>query len=142
MISLNWTLVLQIVNFLVLLIILNKLLFQPILKVMDEREAETEGKEQAARDMEQESDEIEKTYREKLRQAKIEASGKKNEIKALGQEEEGKILSAARQEGDSAISKVRGEIAAEAEAAKEDLLNQAKGMSELIFEKLLGRVPS
>ncbi len=39
MISVNFTLLVQLANFLILLVILNFLLFKPILRVLDEREA-------------------------------------------------------------------------------------------------------
>ena len=142
MINLNWTMVMQIINFLVLMIVLNKLLFQPILNIIDERKAATEGKEADAKNMEQESESIVNKYNEKIKQAKIDATSKKQEIKGLGSKEEEKIISAARQEGEEVVNKIKDEIAKEVESARQNLTEQAKQMSEMIFTKLLGRNPA
>lgn len=142
MISINWTLIIQIINFLVLMIVLNKLLFQPILQVIDERREQTEAKEARARETDRAADEKAKDYAEKIKQAKIEASSKKHEFREAGQKEEEKILSAARAEGEAALAKIQEGIAQEAAAARQQLNEQAQMISEMIFTKLLGRSPS
>ena len=54
MISLDWTLILQFANFLILLIILNKLLYRPLLKVLAERRATIDGSHQKAESLQSE----------------------------------------------------------------------------------------
>ncbi len=142
MISLNWTLVHQIIVFVFLIFILNKLLFQPVLDIIDKRKEETEGKEVKAKKMEKESDDIEANYKDKLKKAKIDATAQKNEIKAIGLKEEEKIIGAARQESDQTVNKIREQISGEAENARQELMSQAQGMSEMIFQRLLGRKAS
>ena len=57
MISLDWTLGLQFVNFFILLIILNKFLYRPLLKVMAERRETVAGSHRRAKSLEAEIEE-------------------------------------------------------------------------------------
>ena len=68
MLQLNSTLFLQIINFLLLMWILNRLLFRPFLKMVEEREAKTLGARTQAGDLTVEAEDLKKnTNRECLR---------------------------------------------------------------------------
>ncbi|MBN2297167.1 MAG: ATP synthase F0 subunit B, partial [Deltaproteobacteria bacterium] len=78
MIELNWTFFVQVLNFLVLMFILNKILYKPILKVLDERDERVVGGQTKAKQLIAESEKIFTSYSDKLQVAKIEALGTKN----------------------------------------------------------------
>ncbi|MGI6386387.1 MAG: ATP synthase F0 subunit B [Desulfomonilia bacterium] len=84
MIELNWTFFVQIFNFLLLMFILNKILYKPILKVLDEREARIAGGQEKAKELLDESQSILKSYNEKLYGAKIDAMTVKNSSPQAG----------------------------------------------------------
>ena len=55
MIELNWTILIQMVNFLILIFVLNKILYKPVLKVLEERDEKIYGGQQKIKDLEEET---------------------------------------------------------------------------------------
>ena len=73
MISLDFSVVYQIILFLVLLVILNKVLFRPYLALLEERERQTAGALHEASELEHEGARLKAEYEEKIAQAQASA---------------------------------------------------------------------
>ncbi len=71
MIELNWTLLLQFANFVVLLLVLNFLFYRPLRRLMQERQQAMEGSYQRARDLEGRISEKMADYQQRLQEAKL-----------------------------------------------------------------------
>jgi F0F1-type ATP synthase membrane subunit b/b' len=69
MIHLDFSIVYQIILFLILWVILNKILFQPYLHLLNERERKTTGAEHDSSDLEHEGARLKAQYEEKIAQA-------------------------------------------------------------------------
>ena len=69
MISLDYSVVYQIVLFLGLSVILNKVLFRPYLNLLEERERKTTGAQHDSTDLEREGARLRAQYEEKIAQA-------------------------------------------------------------------------
>jgi F-type H+-transporting ATPase subunit b len=132
-------LIAQIVGFLVLLYILSKLLYRPLLKVMDERaarikeslEAAESAKEQAAASQEQMQEDIRKAREEgqqMIAQARDVASRFRDEEMAKAREE----ISAER-------AKAEADIQRERDAAIEDLRQEFAGLAISAAERVVER---
>ena len=139
MISLDYTLFLQMVNFLALIFILNLLLYKPILGIIDKRKKRLQDTEEGIRQLQQSVEERMAAYEEKLRLAKLEALEKKNEIIKEGADVAKGLLETARSEIPAMMEQFHGELSREISEAKNILTNQSRRISVDIAEKLLGR---
>ena len=139
MISIDYTLWVQMGNFLLLMLILNLLLYKPILGIIDKRKKQMQDTEEEIKRLNQSVEERMAAYEEKLRQAKIDAVEKKQEIIKEGAERAKSILDAAKGEIPGMMEKFHGEMNREVDEARSTLTNQSKKISVEIAEKLLGR---
>jgi F-type H+-transporting ATPase subunit b len=126
-------------NFILLMLILNLLLYKPILGIIDKRKKQLQDTEEEIKRLNQSVEERMAAYEEKLRQAKIDAVEKKQEIIKEGAERAKSIIDAAKGEIPGMMEKFHGEMNKEVDEARRTLTNQSKRISVEIAEKLLGR---
>jgi F-type H+-transporting ATPase subunit b len=139
MIDINITLLWQLANFLVLLIVLNFILFKPIRQVMLEREqgiSSALGDSKAAQERMQV---ILERYNASLAEAKQKAATTYNTVYQQGLDAQRDMISAERDKATELLDKARKEIAAASAAARTDLKQEAERLSQEITSKLLGR---
>lgn len=139
MIDINVSLLYQLVNFIVLLVALNYILFKPVRQVMQEREqgissAFSDAK--AARDRMQN---LLEQYNASLAEAKQKASATFNEIYQQGIDAQREMVSAERAKAGEMLDTARSDVAAAADAARAELKSEAERLSQEITSKLLGR---
>jgi F-type H+-transporting ATPase subunit b len=154
-----WKLGFQIVNFLILLYLLNRFLFKPVLARLDERGAKIskglEDAEAAARDREQARaereaavDEARKEAQAMIARANKIADDTRNEILAKAREDAEKVTQRAREEiraeKEQAMAELRGQVADLALAAAGKLVrSQMDGQTQRrLVEEFLADVPS
>ncbi len=139
LIAFDWTLVLTVVNFLGLLIILYLLLWEPILKVLDDRAATIASDlEQAARKHE-DAAALKSKYEEMLLGSKQERQALIAEGRREGEAERQRIVEAAKQESEKMIARTKQELEAAVEKARRDLRNEIGILSVELARKILGR---
>jgi F-type H+-transporting ATPase subunit b len=139
LIELNWTFFVQVLNFLVLMFILNKILYKPILKVLDERDERIVGGREKAKELISESDTILSSYNGKLQVAKIEALGTKNTARKEATDQANVIIAEARGKAEGIISQVQQDMAREIERVKKELEPEVGIMAATIAQQILGR---
>jgi F-type H+-transporting ATPase subunit b len=139
MLELNWTLLFQIVAYFILLYLLNKLLFRPVFKVMDERRERTEGTLKDADDIEKGVEKGLAAYKNRIRDETVKAQEARTAIKKEAFEKEKEILEAARKDAQKEISRIRAELEDSKAAAMATLKKEAKELSSNIAEKVLER---
>ncbi len=139
MISLNATLFVQVGLFLIFLFILNRLMIQPIHRIILEREEHLRQKREELVAAQEEIRRLAEDYEAQLRQAERGARESQQTMKkAVGDEARGLMVSA--QEQVAAIqAKVRSEVAEELSKARVALKEQAEALSVNVTEKVLGR---
>ena len=139
MISVNFTLLVQLANFLILLVVLNYLLFKPVLRVLDEREnlvnESTEMKEKLGLLTTESIEE----YEGKLMNAKQEAMGIRTAERAESMAGFRQTVQEARAVGEQELDKARQEIASEADRSRESLKAEAQSLADGIASRLAGR---
>jgi len=138
-ISVDWTLGLQFLNFIILLIILNKLLYRPLMKIINERRATIEGSHAKANELETEIDEKMRRYQQQLDDAKTLATEERNKLKKAAAEEESKILSEAHGKATAQLQIIKEQVAEEADKASIALKKEAQTLAGQIATKVLGR---
>lgn len=139
MISIDYTLWIQMANFLILMFLLNALLYKPILGIMDKRKKQLQDTDEEIKRLNQSVEERMAAYEEKLRQAKMDAVEKKQEIVKEGAEQAKIFIDAAKSEIPGMMEKFHAEMNKEVEEARHILTNQSQKISVEIAEKLLGR---
>jgi F-type H+-transporting ATPase subunit b len=138
-IKVDWTLLIQAVNFFVLLGILQKLVFKPFLKVMDERRGEVEGALGRVRELEERNAAQQAAYEARLEAARSVAQGQREAFRREAAEQETQLLSAAHDEAAARLSTVRQRVANEQEEAAALLRREARTLGEAMASKLAGR---
>lgn len=139
MISLDWTLGLQFVNFFILLIVLNKMLYRPLLKVIAERREAIDGSHARAKDLEAGIEEKMQRYQQQLSEAKKVANDERNKLKKAAGEEEAVLLADAHGKATARLLAIKTKVAEEAADASKTLKNEAETLAGQIATKVLGR---
>jgi F-type H+-transporting ATPase subunit b len=127
------------INFLILLWILNRFILKPILDIMDERRGRIQKDEGEAQGLRDQASGKWEAYQRQLQEAKIEANLEKERIKGEGIEAERKLLEEIRAETAQVVEEARKRISDETSQAREFLRSQAEVLAEDIGEKILGR---
>lgn len=139
MISIDWTLGLQFINFVVLMLALNVILYRPLRRVMQQRKETVDGSYQKAKSLEGAIDEKMAHYQEQLQQAKLKGNQEKNELRSQAHAEEGAILSAARATATDYMDSIKVKVASEADRARQALKAETEALAGQIASKVLGR---
>ncbi|GAM11281.1 ATP synthase subunit b [Geobacter sp. OR-1] len=139
MIELNLSFVFQVINFLLLLLILNIFLFKPIRKVLADRESELTGAREKAAAVDKDVADKMAAYEARLKEIKGKGFEERESLKKEALGEEAKLLEAARAEAGATLSAIKQKVAKEATDARAALQEQAKSLSLEICEKVLGR---
>lgn len=125
--------------FLFVLWFLSRVLFRPILKILQEREEKTEGFLNQADEAGKRAEKTLEQYNEKFRQAKKEALDLKRKLVLEGTEQKEAIFNQAKKEARGFLEEMRGNIAKEAEATRKTLRQQVESLGQIMAEKALGR---
>jgi F-type H+-transporting ATPase subunit b len=138
-ISLDYTILVQMVNFIALMFILNILLYKPILKIIEKRKRQMDESESEIKRMNQTVEQKMAEYEEKVRLAKAEALEQKNAIVKEGSDAAKGIIDAVRGEIPGMMEQFHARINQEVEQARAILHSQSRKISLDIAEKVLGR---
>jgi F-type H+-transporting ATPase subunit b len=138
-ITLDLAFVIQLINFLILLVVLNILLYRPLRRVMAERDNDIKGARSKAADVDREVQERIAEYETRLREVKSGASQERAVLKQEALAEESVILEKARKDAAESIAAIKAKVAQEAAEATRILQEQAHDLSRDICEKVLGR---
>jgi F-type H+-transporting ATPase subunit b len=138
-IELNLAFFVQVVNFGILVLVLNIFLYKPLRKVLADRRQVIDGAREKAIAVDEEVQTKMAQYEARLREAKTEAGGRRAEALKAAQAEETAVLEKARKEAAESLASIRSKVSTEAAAARELLKKQAELLSGEICEKILGR---
>ena len=139
MLQINYTLFIQIANFLVLLYLLNLLLFRPIRRIISRRNEEISSLESAVEDFQDRSSRNEEGIQEGMVQARKEGYGEAERLKSEGQVEERKLLQEAGSQAEGKIGAAKTEIETKMTDVRKALEDQVAAFSKEFSEKILGR---
>lgn len=136
-INIKWLLILA-ANFFVLLIILNFILFRPLLKIFKEREDIVKGSLDVAKDMANRREESIARLNKELAEARNKAKDVFEALKAEGLQNQKEVLSKAEAEASQVLDKAKADLKAEAEKARTTLRADVDKFSDEIVRKLVG----
>lgn len=139
MISLNATIFVQVTLFLVLLYILNRLMIQPLHRLILEREEAIKEKERALTSVGAELEEMAAAYNRRLRAAEEEAQKARAAMTARAAEEAHRTMLTTQEEIMALRRKVRADVEEELVKARKNLKKLAQALSYEISTKVVGR---
>ncbi|MBW6486834.1 MAG: hypothetical protein K0B01_11865 [Syntrophobacterales bacterium] len=139
MVSIDYSLGIQILNFLILIFILNILLYKPLLGVLDKRKKQTADSEAEVSNLQGSIDQKMAAYEEKLRLARTEAMAMKKTLIKQGDDEAKTLIDATRSEIPGLQEAFRLKTAGEIASAKSILADNSRKLSVEIAEKIMGR---
>lgn len=139
MISIDFSLVVQIALFLVLWSILRRVLFGPVGRLMAERERRTEGTHAEARSMMEEGKELQARYDAAIANARAEGEAVRSEIREEALKARNAVVSQGREAAARRIQEMREEVRRELEAARGVAAQDAETLARQMAEKVLGR---
>jgi len=139
MIDLNIAFFYQLINFAVLLVALNVILFKPLRAIMREREQGISGAFADSKTAQDKAQALLEQYNISLAESKQKAAAAYNTFYQQGLDAQRDMIAAERTKAGELLDKARKEIADAAAAARGDLRKEADKLSQDISLKLLGR---
>ena len=126
-----------IINFLVLLAILYKFLYNPILKVLDKRKEEIAANLTHAETSKKEAEDLFDEYKQQLEDARHEAHEIVNMANKTAEDAKNDILAQAREEAGQISEKARQEIEREKEKALQEVRDEIATLAVMAAGKVL-----
>ncbi len=135
----DWTVFLQIANFLFLIFMMNILLFKPIRKMLLERKAKINGLEDSIDSTQKEAVSQDEAFATGLKEARGKGLKEKEVLLQEASDEEKAIIDRINEKAQADLTEVRDKIAADTDAVKAKLIQEVDGFADIISEKILGR---
>jgi F-type H+-transporting ATPase subunit b len=132
-----WTFGFEVINFVVLMAIVHRLLYKPVVATISARQEQIASAEQEAEALRSHAKELEESYRHALDQVDTERAERLEQTRREIEEEHRKALDEAREEVGEMARAVRVELAKEREAAGEEILSRATEVSVELAKSLL-----
>ncbi len=142
MVEINYSFLIQLINFIVLLIALNYILFKPLRSIMNERAQTISSAFGDAKTAQERLQSLLERYNTSLAEAKQKATAAYNALYQQGLDAQRDMIAAERTKASELLDKARAEIAAASGAARTDLRNETEKLAKDISAKLLGRAVS
>jgi len=137
LVSLDRSLIVQVVNFLILLVILQRLLYKPFLAKMQERTAAIQKSLEEAQAARAEAARQQEENEARLRAAHAEAAAIRAQALKEAAEEQKRLVGAARAESQRLIDSARAQLEADVRRARDDLRREVAELATLVAEKLV-----
>lgn len=138
MIDLNITMLFQLVNFLVTLIVLNIILIRPVREMIKQRSDKMAGLLGESEEFSSQAEAKLKNYEAVLAKTRAEATAERELAKAAGITREQEIVAAATQEAHDYLLKSRAVVTTQVAKAMDDLKSQVGALAATATAKVLG----
>jgi F-type H+-transporting ATPase subunit b len=138
LLTINGTLIAQLVIFLLVLFILYRLAWGPLLRILNERRARIAQGVEATQKALQELEAAEKERQAKLDEARREAQAILDRIAKQGEDLRKELEAKAREQAEGLIAKARAEIEQERQKAVQDLRSQVADLAVLAAGRIIG----
>jgi F-type H+-transporting ATPase subunit b len=138
LLTINGTLIAQLVIFLLVLFILYRLAWGPLLRILNERRARIAQGVEATQKAIQELEAAEKERQAKLEEARREAQTILDRIAKQGEDLRKELEAKAREQAEALIAKARAEIQQERQKAVQDLRSQVADLAVMAAGRIIG----
>jgi len=139
LIEINNSLIIQAALLIVLMLILNKMLFQPVLRFLEQRRVKVQGDEEEAKRFIDEADRMRNEFEGGLNKARLQAMEDKGRLRDLGAEEGKIIVDRVKKDAEEEMPKIKVQIEAESKLVLAELEKRRGTIAKEIAEKIMGR---
>jgi F-type H+-transporting ATPase subunit b len=139
LITINETLIVQLVSFLLFLFIINRIMFRPLRRVMSERSGYIDNLQQEIAEQRIEVQKIGEKIHKREHKLIREAHTMRSAHEDAGNKEAEAIIAATRRETAALKEKTTREVNQQLEAARRQLKNESEALVSNIMEKILDR---
>jgi F-type H+-transporting ATPase subunit b len=140
MISIDFTLVLQMINFLIIVFIGKKMMLDPISDTVSNRDRKIKSLVEEAEKLKNEVDKLKLEYENKLQEMKTEVAEHHRSVREEVIKQTSEKIASVKKELDEKIEKARAEIQSDYEKAKHELNSEAQVFADAIVSKIMGKV--
>lgn len=142
LLSINETLVIQVLSFLIFLFIINRIMFRPLRSTMDEREAYLKKINNEIADAKDELETIARRIEAHESAVKLEAFELNDKLEESGNQEATDIITSAREEIAGLKQTTARQIDYQISEARDHLERESEALAMNIMEKILDRRPT
>lgn len=139
MVDLNGTLLAQIVNFLILVLILAKFAYKPLMQALADRQAKIENSIADAERQSAEAATLRQEYQQQLANARTQAQEIVDKAMKVAEESKEEIIAAARAEHARLLAAAHAEIERERERALAEMRSEVVAISLAAAGKIIGQ---
>ncbi len=139
MISINATLIVQVIHFLILMFILNRIMLKPIMNIIERRSRKIEEDKKQREDLKSETEELVQKCISIEKEARKKAVAESSLLRSEASEKAEDIVNKARDEISGIREKADHEIDSKIEEASSSLKKFASEIAEELTEKVIGR---
>lgn len=137
MVSINFTIVAQVINFIILLWVLAKFAYKPLLKAMEDRRLHIIKEMDVAEQTRLDAEALKKEYAEQLANARKEASSIVDKANKIAQSTHDEMLEQVQKEKEEMIISAREKIEQEKQKALADIREEVIALSTQIAGKVI-----
>lgn len=139
MLKIDYSVFIQIANFLILLLLLNIILYRPIRRILKQRKDEMEGLELRASDLQGRAGKDSKALEENISGARREGFKEKESLKAEALETEKRMYQEATAKAGEKLDRARKDAEQKLAEIRQGLVQEVDLFSRELAEKILGR---
>jgi len=139
MISIDITMVMHIINMVVLMLVLNAILYKPVLGILEKRTQKIESMNGEVAQFEQNARQRQEELNVKMREASNKAKKALDGARAQAQSAGAEKVAVIRKESDGVKEKQLVDLRAQIEIARKELQGNTAGFAQAIAGKILGR---
>lgn len=133
MVDINFTIVLQAINFFIFMFILKKVFWEPLMRHIDRRDALIADRKERTERLQEETQKMKEEYDERIRSAKREGLELRDGLIKQGREERMRLIGEAIDESERAISEGEARL-------QEDMETALAAVSDEEVERMAGMV--
>lgn len=138
MLYIDYTLLIQIVQFLVIIYIGKKMIMDPVLKTVEGRDSKIDGMKEEAENLKAQVEQYKADYAEKMSEMRVELAEYHRKIKDEATKEAAEMVQGVKADIDEKIAGARAEIAAQSEKkAKEEMNTMVTEISDMIVDRIM-----
>jgi len=135
----NYTLLIQFLNFIILLILLNLFLFKPVLKALARRRAYMRALSDKVQEEEKQATDLTRTYEDATKERRRPILEQRDTTVKEAQTASMKVIEEARQELAAELGKMKERVKTESGAALQRLSGESDRLSRDVVQKVMGR---
>lgn len=139
LLEINYTFLIQIAIFLLLLLLMNIILYRPIRRILIKRDEKTKSLQEMIGDYQDRSEKNDRDLEENMIQARKDGFMEKERLKSHGEDEGKKVLVETNSLVEAKIGKAKDEVEVKMAGVRKDLEGQISGLSKDLAEKILSR---